>query len=531
MTANDEEASAPAPKPATLDEFIKDWPGQATIGIRGVSPTLAQRQQANMMDSTIGVTVSTVREGPAKQAGLQVGDYIVRIGGTPVHSNHHLVALTRAMSPGSKVNVEFVREGQKMAVDVILDSLKWNEDYPIIAGTVLLPGGQPAKGAMVYTRVYYDRGSISNALPYLTDELGRFITRFSSKSDLGRCALLATTDDGFAGYTTIDFPVKAPIDIQLKEGQIARGRLFTDKNEGISDILMEMEVITIPGEEKRFSMYPTLRTDRDGWFTLPALPVGSKVRLNFEVAGYARPSNGPYDLTQIEKGFLFGEKGIPPGASIEGVVIASDTGKAVGPFSLSWRNASENISKSIQVDAEGRFKADTLPSGQTSFYITVSEMRELGYTLKKKVLHLNPGGKVTGLQLTVESFGIITGKVTDEKTKEGLAGYTVMAGNKAFVGERFWATTKADGTYRLPVPAGDIWFPFREAPNPELNIKSGQTINEVNLVVKAKEPSGEKIVFRLLDPNGLPVRGVKVGRHLSIHSDARGRNHVNFVIF
>ncbi len=73
----------------------------------------------------------------------------------------------------------------------------------------------------------------------------------------------------------------------------------------------------------------------DKFYTLPALPVGSKVQLNFEVAGYAHPISGPYDLTQIENGFLFGEEGIPIGASIEGVVVASDTGKAIGPFSFS----------------------------------------------------------------------------------------------------------------------------------------------------------------------------------------------------
>jgi len=528
MTATDEEASAPAPKPTALDEFTKDWPGQGTMGIRGVCPTAAQRRQADMTDSTIGVVVSTVREGPSKRAGLHVGDYIVRMAGTPVRSNHHLVALTRAMAPGSKVNVEFVRQGKKMAVDVVLDPLQWDEDYPIIAGTVLWTDGQPAKGAMVYARVHYDRGSISSALPFLTDELGRFIARFSSKSDLGRCTLLATTDDGFAGYTTVDFPAKKLIDIQLKEGKIARGQLFTDKNEGIPDILMDMEDITIPGEEERFSIYPTLRTDRNGWFTLPALPVGSKVRLNFEVAGYAHPSSGPYDLAQIEKGFLFGEKGIPLGASVEGVVIASDTGKTVGPFSLSWRNASSNIRKSIQVDTDGRFKTDILPSGQTSFYISVSEMRKLEYTLKKTVIHLNPGEKVTDLQLTMEPFGVITGKVTDENTKEGLAGFAVVANNEAFVGDSFRTTTEADGTYKLPIPAGDIWFTFREAQNKELNITPGQKINGFDFMAKTKDSSGNRFVFRILDPNCLPVRGVKVGKHLSIHSDARGRNLVNF---
>ena len=528
-TANSEDVSATIPKPVTLNEFIKGWPGQGTMNIRAASPTVAQRQEADMMDSTIGVILSTLREGPAKEAGLQVGDYIVRIADTDVRSNHHLIALTRAMSPGSKVNVEFVRKGKKMAVDVVLGPLEWSEDYPILAGNVLLPNGQPAIEAMVYARVYYDRGSRSDALPYLTDKLGRFIAKFSSRYDLGRCFLLATSQDGFAGYTIVDFPTKAPIDIQLKKGKITKGRLFTDKGEGIPDILMEVEGIAVPGEKLKFGMYPELRTDRKGYFNLPALPVGSRVQLNFEVAGYAHPSRGPYDLTQIENGFLFGEEGIPLGASIEGVVLSSNIGKAIGSFSLSWRNASVNISKSIQVDTEGRFKADTLPSGETSFYIGVSEMRKLGYSLTQKVLNLNPGEKVIDLQLTAEPFGIITGKITDRKTKQGLADFTVTARNEAFAGDMFKTTTLADGTYRLPIPAGNVWFTFREARNYKLRVKPGQEIDGVDFVGEAVNGLSEKkIIVRLLDLNGLPVSSVRVGKYWSNSDEIQGRPYLNF---
>jgi thiol-disulfide isomerase/thioredoxin len=118
--------------------------------------------------------------------------------------------------------------------------------------------------------------------------------------------------------------------------------------------------------------------------------------------------------------------------------------------------------------------------------------------------------------------------VTVENTKEGLAGFTVVARNKAFVGDRFRTKTEADGTYRLPVPAGDVWFTFREAQNRSLSVKPGQTIDGVDFVAEAEDSSGNEVVLRLLDPNGLPVRGVKVGRHLSTHSDARGRNLVGF---
>ncbi|MCK4292084.1 MAG: carboxypeptidase regulatory-like domain-containing protein [Planctomycetes bacterium] len=528
-TAENGNESATTPKAATIAELLKDWPGSGTMNMRAAAPIVAQRQEANMMDTTIGVVLSVIREGPAKDAGLQVGDFIVRVADNEVRSNHHLIALTRAMPPGANVNVEFVRKGKKMAVDVLLDPLEWGEGYPILAGNVRLPNGQPAMGAMIYAHVYYDRGSISTGLPYLTDIQGHFIGRFSSRPDLGRCFLLATTYDDYAGYTIVDFPIEAPVDIQLTKGKITKGRLITDNGEGIPDVLLEVEGIAVPGEKLKFGMYPELRTDRKGYFNLPALPVGSRVQLNFEVAGYARPGRGPYDLTQLEEGLVFGEGGIPRGASIKGVVVISDTGESLGPFSLSWRNTSVNISGSTQVNAEGRFNVDTLPPGDTSFFISVHEMRQLGYTLTQEVGNLRPGEKVVDLRLTAEPFGVITGKVTDKTTKQGLAGFTVTAGNEAFTGDRFRTTTLADGTYRLPIPAGNVWFTFREAQNYKLRVKPGQEIDGVDFVGEAVNGlSEEKIIVRLLDLNGLPVSSVRVGKYWSNSDEIQGRPYINF---
>jgi thiol-disulfide isomerase/thioredoxin len=524
----DTEKAAPAgngaagrtmPKQVSVGEFLKDWPGQGTMGLRAEPATVAQRQQAGMTGTTIGTVVSTVREGPAREVGLQAGDFVVRVAGIDVRSQHHLIALTRAMAPGTKVNVEFVRWGEKMSVDVVLDRLTWEDDCPILAGSVHLPNGQPAAGAMVYASVFYDREWISIALPYLTDVRGRFIAKFSQRAEPGRCFLLATTYDGYAGHAIVDFPIKAPIEIGLEKGKVTEGRLYTDKGEGLPDIFMEVGRITIPGIEGDFRAVCELRTDDNGSFVLPALPVGSKVELDFAVPGYARPGRGPYDLSRLQKGLLFGKDAIPPGAVIEGVVIASDTGVPLGPFSLSWRNESAKVSESIQVDVLGRFKADTLPAGQTSLYIDVSETRDLGYTLKQKMLDLQPGGEVTGLRLTAEPFSVVTGKVADRATKTGLAGFTVKAWSDTIPVAVFDTTTDVDGTYRLAIPAGNIMFSLPASRGKQIRTEPGQMINNVDFVAKA--PSEDKITLRILGPNGRPVSRAKVGQRMSEREDTQ----------
>ncbi|MHC4526296.1 MAG: HEAT repeat domain-containing protein [Planctomycetota bacterium] len=468
-----------------LAEFLKGWTGQGTMHLRAAPATVAQRQEAGLPGTTIGTVVSTVRDGPARDAGLQTGDFIVRVAGIDVRSQYHLIALTRAMAPGTKVKVEFVRWGQNRTVDVVLDRLTWEDDYPILAGSVHLPNGQPATGAMVYGSVFYDREWIHIALPYLTDVRGRFISEFSGRAEPGRCFLLASTYDGYAGHAVVDFPIKAPIEIRLGKGKVTHGRLYTDKGEGLPDIFMEVGPITIPAIEGDFRAVCELRTDDNGAFVLPALPVGSKVALDFAVSGYVRPSKGPYDLSRLEEGLLFGVGGVPPGAVIEGVVIASETGEPLGPFSLTWRNESAKVSESIQVDFLGRFKADTLPAGQTTVYIDEYQMRDLRYMVTEKVLDLQPGQEVAGLRLMAEPFGVVTGRVTDRATNTGLAGFNVAACTDALLAGPFETTTDVDGTYRLAIPAGNIRFSLPENRSKQIRIAPGQTIDNVDFVAKA----------------------------------------------
>ncbi len=66
-----------------------------------------------------GVTVSGVTAGsPAEQAGLKVGDTIISVDGKPVKNGDDLVSDIASRKPGSKLPLEFVRNGKKQEATV-----------------------------------------------------------------------------------------------------------------------------------------------------------------------------------------------------------------------------------------------------------------------------------------------------------------------------------------------------------------------------------------------------------------------------
>ena len=68
-----------------------------------------------------GVTVSSVVPGsPADQAGLKVGDTIIMVDGKKVTKGSELVADIAARKPGSKVQLDFLRNGKKQDTAVTI---------------------------------------------------------------------------------------------------------------------------------------------------------------------------------------------------------------------------------------------------------------------------------------------------------------------------------------------------------------------------------------------------------------------------
>jgi serine protease Do len=74
---------------------------------------------ARMYGVKSGVTISGVTaDGPAESAGLQPEDTITTVNGKPVKNGDDLVGIISAIKPGTKIPVEYVRNGQQKQVSV-----------------------------------------------------------------------------------------------------------------------------------------------------------------------------------------------------------------------------------------------------------------------------------------------------------------------------------------------------------------------------------------------------------------------------
>lgn len=83
----------------------------AFLGIRGETPT----------DGTEGAVIVDVEaDTPAAAGGLEIGDRIVSLDGVPIASMGELAIQVQFHRPGETVEVEFVRDGERLVADVVL---------------------------------------------------------------------------------------------------------------------------------------------------------------------------------------------------------------------------------------------------------------------------------------------------------------------------------------------------------------------------------------------------------------------------
>jgi len=79
---------------------------------------------AGRIQETGTVTIAAMGAGdsPAVEAGLQPGDVIVSIGGTPVSSRDDVVATVTSYAPGDQAEIVYIRDGAQQSVSVTFDA-------------------------------------------------------------------------------------------------------------------------------------------------------------------------------------------------------------------------------------------------------------------------------------------------------------------------------------------------------------------------------------------------------------------------
>ena len=89
----------------------------------GIEPVSRETRERTHLQKGEGVLVNSVFEGdPAHEAGLLVGDIILKIAGTPVDSPSRMIRIIGSILPGQTVNLDILRQGKAHAVMVKLDN-------------------------------------------------------------------------------------------------------------------------------------------------------------------------------------------------------------------------------------------------------------------------------------------------------------------------------------------------------------------------------------------------------------------------
>jgi serine protease Do len=96
----------------------RGWIG---VQIQEITPDIAD--SLGLKQATGALVAEPQAGSPAAKAGIQSGDVIVSVNGTPVHDARQLARRISAMAPGTSVTLEVIHNGQQKTVTVTLGTL------------------------------------------------------------------------------------------------------------------------------------------------------------------------------------------------------------------------------------------------------------------------------------------------------------------------------------------------------------------------------------------------------------------------
>jgi serine protease Do len=117
--------------PANLAHSIMDsllTKGRVIRGYLGVGIQSLDEALARKLNSPEGTLVNSVEpKGPAEKAGIETGDVITEIDGKKIGGPSELRMTVSSLSPGTKVNVKFLRNGEEKKAEILLAELPANK--------------------------------------------------------------------------------------------------------------------------------------------------------------------------------------------------------------------------------------------------------------------------------------------------------------------------------------------------------------------------------------------------------------------
>ena len=116
------------PQLKSKGKVTRGWLG---VVIQGVTPAIAESLG---MDQARGALVANVSsDGPARRAGVQIGDVIIEFGGQRIKESNDLPIIVARTAVGKEVGVVVLRDGKEVKLSVTIGELKEEEEEGVLA--------------------------------------------------------------------------------------------------------------------------------------------------------------------------------------------------------------------------------------------------------------------------------------------------------------------------------------------------------------------------------------------------------------
>ena len=378
-----------------------------------------------------------------------------------------------------------------------------------VHGRIANRQGQPVADtvvALIGLRKTNDRGAVPESfVDAVTDREGRYelIFRKVSPADyvLDETRLFVRAAGHALASRSIDLDSpESKIDISLEPEQTIRVKLIDAQGQPAAKVFLTYLAIT-PTEGKadrqapldwNFALSPSdsnvappvLKSDADGFLTIPYVPVGHGVFLkvvgdekfapqqlafNTELSESRPESDATY--RPLVKNFPAGETPLIPLAQaqiFEGVVWLGTSNTPAANVKLSIWSSQQTVGGSMfslegQTDANGRFRLNPYPG--VRFGITAYPPKGTGYQIRQlNDLKWETGDAARKIEIRLPAGLLAHGTVVDAKTGKPLANASVQyhpdrAHNKTLppeivTGWQSIQTTDENGLFEIPVAPG-----------------------------------------------------------------------------
>jgi protocatechuate 3,4-dioxygenase beta subunit/peroxiredoxin len=443
---------------------------------------------------------------------------------------------------------------------VLLTSPALSADDVEIAGRIVDKSGNPVPGASfaVVTMSTEMMWQFEVAAATTADEDGRFSLARDEIKTQSSFSLYVAGKPGY-GAAWVFGPGavrsgKTPGDLELTlppAGTVG-GKVVDGDGRAISHARISAFItLTDPAisEEARFlppcEAWLSAGSGSDGAFLLEGLPKDATVILRANHPDFAVTLAGaPESMQGLPMGTIaVGAADVvitlEPGASIEGKVTLEDSGKPVEGVVVAATPAARNILEILsgvrraETNADGSYTLSGLAASQYSVKASHPD-----WTAASLSVDLSEGGLVGGHDITLVKGVLLSGRFITAGTGKPVA-EAYMSVMHVHDGTPVPQTArqievKEDGTFEFRYPPGEIRL---DAHTPSGTIASGQ--RQRNLTLVAGEDQTD-VVFevepplmfkgKVLDPDGEPVAGAQVKRHMSAPSSSKTAEDGTFEI-